>query len=142
VKSTAINLKETFVKKWVLSAMLLACLPAAAGYYDAPYAQFHPGNRSAVRDVARATITRIDDIQVRPGRSDPVAPGVHRVEVSVPGPRGMSKPGHQVLVIDARPCTRYYIAAKRSSRTSHDWAAYIDEVETIGECAARFKAAG
>ena len=50
----------------------------------------------------------------------------------------MSKPERQVVEIDAKPCTRYYIGAKRSAPTDKDWKAYVDREEPIAECEKKF----
>ena len=81
---------------------------------------------------------KIDGKNTRTGRADPVPPGRHAIEVSVPGNRGMSNPERQTVEVDAQPCTRYYFAAKRSSPTDNDWKAYVDREESIGECKKKF----
>ena len=108
----------------------------AAMQIPAPYAVFEAARHSAIRDIHPATIMRVDDAPtIRPYRTDPVAPGLHTIEVSLPGPLVMgSQTKRQQLVIDAQPCTRYFIAAKRSSRTARDWRAYIEGSEPIAEC--------
>lgn len=114
-------------------------MPAAIpGSWDEPYVLFQPARRSGVRDVEPATIVAIDDLPMRRARAEPLYPGLHHVEVSVPGPRGMSRPGRRTIVVDARPCTRYYLGVKRSSRMSRDWDVFVDQAEPIGECEARF----
>ena len=127
--------------KQIVSAMLATAFvssPAVAGPYDAPYSIIQAQQRSLVHDTQPATIMRVDEERMNPRRSDPVKPGIHVVEVSVPGPKGMAMPGRQVLVIDAQPCTRYYIAARRPTHTSRHWEAYVDQSEAIGECTLRF----
>ena len=116
----------------------LAALPCAAGPYDQPYVLFQAREKSVANDLAPATVMKIDGKLVRAGRQEPVDPGKHSVEVSVPGARGMSNPERQVVEVDAKPCTRYYFAAKRSSPTDNDWKAYVDREEPIGECRKKF----
>jgi hypothetical protein len=53
----------------------------------------------------------------------------------------MSDPGRTTLEVDAKPCTRYYFGAKRSSRTASDWQGYLSSTEPITECTGKFKAA-
>jgi hypothetical protein len=117
----------------------LACATAHAGPYDQPWTTFQADPRSPVADTSPATVMRIDDRMNNAGRADPYPPGPHKLEVSVPGPRGVSNPTRQTLEIDAKPCTRYYLAAKRSSPTAKDWQAFIAAEEPIGECRKKFE---
>lgn len=112
----------------------LAALPAAAGPYDEPYVLFVPAARSETQDIRPAVVVAIDGKPVGLRRAEPVAPGLHQVEVSLPSAKGMSNPGRDTLTITAEPCTRYYLGARRSTRTSRDWTAFVERTETIGEC--------
>lgn len=109
-------------------------MPVLAGRYDQPYALFVTAPRSPTQDTMPATVMRIDGRAVHAGRPEPLVPGSYEVELSVPGPRGMSRPARQTLVVQAEGCTRYFFAAKRSSHTSSDWEAFIERTEAIGEC--------
>jgi hypothetical protein len=130
--------------KTTLSHALLAtsaCLLAACAggnMYSQPYAQFLPEQRSATEDTRPAMVMRIDGHMVDATRDDPVAPGTHQVEVSVPGPPGMSSPKRDTLNVDAKPCTRYYFSAKRETRTDTDWHGFVSASEPIGECRKKF----
>lgn len=106
--------------------------------YSQPYAQFVPERASATDDTRPALVMRIDDRMSDPTRDDPVSPGMHTVEVSVPGPPGMSDPKRDVLKVDAKPCTRYYFSAKRATRTDTDWHGFVSSSEPIGECVKKF----
>jgi len=50
----------------------------------------------------------------------------------------MSDPDRDTLQVDAKPCTRYYFAARRSSPTARDWKVFISASEPIGECEKKF----
>jgi hypothetical protein len=117
-------------------ALLGGC--AAGGQYSEPYALFEPEQRMRVADTRPAFIMKIDGRNIEMGRNDPVKPGTRSVEVSIPGPPGMSESDRDTLSVDAKPCTRYYLAAKRSSPTARDWRAFISTSEPIGECAKKF----
>ena len=71
----------------LLAASVAAALGGCAGnmYTQAPYAQFVPERRSATEDTRPAMVMRVDGHMVDATRDDPVSPGVHKVEVSVPG---------------------------------------------------------
>lgn len=123
----------------LLPALLLATCASGAGMYSQPYALFEPHERSKVQELQPALILSID------GKSrsindngDPVTPGKHRVELSLPGPRGMSNPKHETVEVDAKPCVRYRFGARRDSPTARDWYATIESTEPIGECLKKF----
>jgi hypothetical protein len=116
-------------------AMLAAC--AGGGMYDQPYVLFEPAS-SPNADTSPAFVVEVDGVGQSINRNDPVAPGVRRVVLSVPRVPGMSVSGRETLVIDTKPCTRYYFSARHSSPTARDWTAYVSGVEPIGECRKKF----
>ena len=124
----------------LLATSVAAALGGCAGnmYTQAPYAQFVPERRSATEDTRPAMVMRVDGHMVDATRDDPVPPGVHKVEVSVPGPPGMSDPKRDVITVDAKPCTRYFFSAGRATRTDTDWHGFVSASEPIGECQKRF----
>ena len=107
--------------------------------YSQPYALFEPAQRMPAEDQQPAFVMNIDGKNVNINTNDPVEPGKRTVELSVPGPKGMSDPGRDTVVVDAKPCTRYYFAARRSSLTARDWTAFVASSEQIDECAKRFR---
>jgi len=113
-------------------------LAAQAGPYDQPWSLLEADNRSPTADTKPATVMKIDGKNVPLGRTNVVAPGKHTVEVSIPGPRGMSNPKRDTIEIDPQPCVRYRFAAKRSSPTDNDWKAFIGHEEPVGECRKKF----
>jgi hypothetical protein len=50
----------------------------------------------------------------------------------------MGRAERRIVVVDATPCTRYYIGAWRQAATARAWEAVVDRAEPIGECQARF----
>ena len=125
-----------------LLAFSAVALAACAGgsMYDQPYGLIEPHQVSATEDLRPAMILKIDGTSRPVNRNDPVPPGQHTVEVSIPGPPGMSDPGRDTLTIDVKPCTRYLLGATRSSRTARDWQAGITSTEPIGKCQKKFGA--
>ena len=123
----------------MVMATTLVDARAAGGAYAKPYALFEPQQQMQVADTRPAFIVKIDGHDVAIDRSEPVPPGMRTVVVSVPGPKGMSNPSRATLTIDAKPCTRYFVAARRSSPTARDWSAFVAASEPIGECVRRFK---
>ena len=132
---------NTPIRTALLATAVAAAIGGCAtggGMYSQPYAQFVPERRSATEDTRPALVMRIDDRMVDATRDDPVPPGVHKVEVSVPGPPGMSDPKRDVITVDAKACTRYYFSARRATRTDTDWHGFVSESEPIGECLKKF----
>jgi hypothetical protein len=114
---------------------------AGSGMYSEPYALFEPEQKNVPADTRPAFVMKIDGANRAINRNDPVKPGRREVEVSIPGPPGMSDPDRDTLAIDARPCTRYFLAARRSSPTARDWKAFVAGTEQIRECANQFAGA-
>lgn len=112
---------------------------AGAGAYSQPYALFEPQMQMEVADTRPAFVVKVDGHDVAIDTAEPVVPGTHEVVVSVPGTKRMSNPSRATLTIDAKACTRYYLAARRSSPTARDWSAFVVGSEPIGECARRFQ---
>src|SRR5882672_4677365 len=127
--------KTTGTVLLAVSATLLGACASGGGMYSQPYALFEPDRRSPVEDTRPAFIMRIDGRNISIDSNDPVSPGMRTVEVSIPGQPGMGDADRDTLIVDARPCTRYFLAARRSSRTASDWKAFVAESEPIGECA-------
>ena len=131
----------TRVVSTAVSTVLLGACASAGSMYSQPYALFEPARRMPAEDTRPAFVMNIDGKSVAINTDDPVPPGMRTVELSVPGPPGMSDPGRDTLTLDAKPCTRYYFAARRSSLTARDWKAFVSESEPIGDCVKRFSAA-
>jgi hypothetical protein len=124
----------------VTTAWLAACA-SGGGMYNQPYALFEPHERSQIQELEPAFVMSIDGRSRGLGDSnEPVTPGVRRVELSIPGPRGMSNPESETLEVDAKPCMRYRFGARRPSPTARDWHATVEATEPIGECLKKFPA--
>lgn len=132
------NVMKTSTGAVVLVAFAPLLCAAAGGMYASPYALFEPERRSAVQDTRPAFVMKIDGKTVSIDRSDPVPPGAHTVELSIPGPPGMGQSDRDTVAIEAKACTRYYFAARRSSPTARDWKAFVAATEPISECQRRF----
>jgi len=107
--------------------------------YSQPYALFVPHERSQIQEQQPALIMSIDGkSRSLADTNDPVTPGKHKVELSLPGPMGMSNPKYETVEVDAKPCMRYRFGARRDSPTARDWYATIEATEPIGECLKKF----
>ena len=128
----------TLLLATTIAGIVAACATGGGGMYSQPYAQLSPERASPTQDTRPAFVMRVDDRMWDQSRDEPIAPGKHTIEVSIPGPRGMSDPDRDTVQIDAKPCARYYFSARRSSRTGRDWDAFVSSVEPIGECRKKF----
>ncbi|HTT13160.1 MAG TPA: hypothetical protein VMG60_19990 [Burkholderiaceae bacterium] len=122
----------------VTCALLVAACATGGGMYDQPYALIEPHGSRAAQDMRPAFISAIDGVSRDIKNNDPVTPGVHEVEVSVPGGFRMGESEHATIKIDAKPCMRYQIGAKQLSLASRDWSPVIANAEPIGECMKKF----
>src|SRR5689334_17647228 len=93
----AAPLAATAHDPYALAPASLTRSPITSYSYE-PYALVQPAPRSPVHDTASAYIVAIDDIHVRAVRAEPMLPGLRRIEVSVPGPRGMGSAVRRTLV--------------------------------------------
>jgi hypothetical protein len=120
------------------AAAVLAACASGGGMYDKPYALFEAEQRSVPGDTRPAFVLKVDGSDRTINQSDPETPGVRQVMVSIPGARGMGDSKHDTLTIDAKPCTRYYLAARQPTVSSSDWKAFVAASEPIGECVKKF----
>jgi hypothetical protein len=120
----------------VCAALLSAC--AGGGMYSQPYALFEPAPFSPTGDVRPAVVMKVDSTSRDLRNNDPVSPGPHTIELSIPGPRAMGDPQRETVAIEAKPCTRYLFGARRSARSADDWSAFLAGTEPIGECQKKF----
>lgn len=120
-------------------AALASGLVAAADMYDQPYARAETGDRSEVRQEFPLSITQVDGTSTRnPRRTDPIAPGKHKVTVRFETARVAQSAAETTrdLDIDFEACTLYRIVAKRKGATNWEPMVYP---EKIGECVKKFK---
>jgi len=122
-----------------LIALAFAATAAAAGMYDGPCAIVEGADPSTVRNEFRPAITQIDGKSTRDTReSEPVSPCRHQVKIRFQTGRVSQSPAEEerLLDLDLEGCTRYRIAAQRTSGTQWQPKVYS---EKIGECARKFE---
>ncbi|HZZ94624.1 MAG TPA: hypothetical protein VFE23_18820 [Usitatibacter sp.] len=128
-----------------MTASRAACLfafaataAAAAGMYDQPWSIVEGADESTVRKEFRPAITQIDGKSTRNTvESDPLAPGKHQVKIRFQTGRVAQSPADEerLLELELEACTRYRIAAQRTTGTNWQPKVYT---EKIGECAQKF----
>jgi len=67
-------------------------------------------------------------------RPIPIAPGEHLVRFDAPPVAGFSQPVEKTLAMTIAPCTRYYVAAQRSSAFSEDWDLVVEQTWPVAGC--------
>jgi len=120
------------------SACASAATAAAAGAYDRPWSIVEGADESTVRKEFRPAITQVDGKSTRsPRESDALEPGKHQVKIRFETGRVNQSPAEaeRVLELELEACTRYRIAAQRTSGTKLKPKVYP---EKIGECVRKF----
>ena len=94
------------------------------------------GSRYGDTDITlrTAVIDQVDNQSVFASNPIKVEPGRHRLVLQAPAPTWRVAAPLKVYVLDAQPCTRYYINSQFQDPFSPDWIPVIDHVETIQDC--------
>ena len=124
----------------LLLAPLLLVTSVLAGPYDQPYSIITVDRaKSADPNLRKVIVNRVDDETIMTGNVAVVAPGMRKVTIDLPPRKGFKQATQHTFDIDAKPCTRYYVAAKLDSPTTQDWTPMVRSEEAIGECRKKFK---
>jgi hypothetical protein len=122
----------------IASCFALAATAAMAGLYDAPWAVVEGADPSSVRKEFTPAITQVDGKSTRTTReTDPLEPGKHQIKIRFQTGRVAQAPSEEerLLELELEACTRYRIAAQRTTGTQWEPKVYS---EKIGECTQRF----
>lgn len=87
----------------------------------------------AVSHRSPVIVTRIDG-QSNVFRTPLIDPGLHKVVFSAQDPALRTNDVSREYELRIAPCTRYYVAAQRSSALERDWRLVIEKSEPIGGC--------
>ena len=113
-------------------------VPAVAGPYDAPYAIIVTDTKpSSDPNLRPVIVNRVDGENTLDNRAV-VPPGRHKATLDLPPRKGFKVATQAELEIDAKPCMRYYVAARLRTQTGQGWEPVIRHAEPIGECVAKF----
>jgi hypothetical protein len=122
----------------LLAITLLSATSALAGPFDQPYSIIETDTApSANPHLLPVIVNRVDDENSINNRSV-ITPGPHKVVLDVPQRKGYHTATQRVMDLDAKPCTRYYVAAELKSLTLQEWTPVIRREERIGECQKKF----
>ena len=129
--------------KRLLLASLFVSTSALAGPYDQPYSIITTDRARSANHLLRPVIVnRVDEETVMLNNRAVVAPGMRKVTIDLPPRKGFRLATQHTFDIDAKPCTRYNVAARLDSITTQDWTPVVRSEEAIGECQSKFKVAG
>ena len=64
----------------------------------------------------------------------PIAPGEHLLTIDAAPVAGFSQPTQKQYPLTVAPCTRYYIAAQRTSPLTQDWNLVVEETWPVAGC--------
>ena len=123
------------MKKLICLAPLFLLAACASG----PYAIID-GSRSDITDANShdVMITGIDGQMYFEGLEiRNVAPGPHYLQLASTRLSHRGAPTYETLVLDAKPCTRYLVAAKHDTTLefdNRDWVAHVIRTEPIAGC--------
>ncbi|MEO8935434.1 MAG: hypothetical protein ABI277_12135 [Burkholderiaceae bacterium] len=67
-------------------------------------------------------------------RPVPIAPGPHLLTMDAAPVAGFSQPVQKVYPMTIAPCTRYYVAAQRTSPLVQDWNLVVEETWPVSGC--------
>lgn len=70
-----------------------------------------------------------------------IDPGVHTIVLQPPPPRGHRFGRQMSLELKVEPCTRYYLAARRSNPLLAEWSPIVERTEPLSPCGAKPAAA-
>ena len=116
----------------ILAAVALTACGCAGMQYSKPYVIFAAEHNQSLHDVLPASIVSVDGQRIPGGSNPPFPPGTRTVEVSVPQTPGQTAPIVRTITVDAQPCMRYYIGARRATPTTYE--AFVATTEPIKEC--------
>jgi hypothetical protein len=110
---------------------------AQTAHYDQVYAivTIEDPPRVVLRP-AKIILSKIGDTHVT-RRSELVKPG--KVQISADAADGRyAVPYRAELVLEAKPCVRYFLAGRKKSGLDRQFELYVHKTETIGECEATY----
>lgn len=124
--------------KLLIVPAALVATAALAGMYDQPYALVERGASSEARKEVSLAIASVDGERIRdPRRTDPIAPGKHRITVHFESARFNFRPEIQDIELHLEACTRYSIVASYEIKSGPNWKPKVYS-EPIGECRKKF----
>ena len=111
-----------------VAAVLAGCTSAPLSFINDGYVYHRQVlNRFPVRVVAI-------DGSYTAFRPVPISPGMHSLLLAAAPVAGFRVPREKTYPINIAPCTRYYIAAQRTSPLLQDWDLVVEETYPVAGC--------
>lgn len=112
-------------------ALLCGCADSMHAQYSRPYVKFEADHNQNLKGLFAATVVGVDGKPISAGDTPPFPPGAHAVQVEWRLNQERAAAPAKTLQIDAKPCTRYYIAGKRAG---DGYEPVVSATEPIKEC--------
>lgn len=111
----------------LMPALLAACSTAPLSFIEGvPFTRVDP-------TLEPVQVVAIDG-RLEGGHQASVGPGPRTVVLAAPPSRGMRLGTSKAFAVNVEPCTRYRVAARRSSPMSADWKLVVEGKEPVGGC--------
>lgn len=124
----------------IASRAVLACSAAAAVVVSSACASMAPVAQVSGKLQTRTAIdllpVQIVSIDGRSYVGDPssVEPGLRKLVLQAPPARGQRVGAQMTMELSIQPCTRYYLAARRSSPVLSAWDPIVERTEPLAPC--------
>lgn len=127
----------TMLRSLFVAASLAALLGACATTDTFSYIQGQRWKKAEL-NTFDVVIIRVDDQDYVQHGDIPVRidPGLHRIVVQGPPTAGFRFGEQRTLTLDVKPCTRYWLEAKKASSLSQDFEPRVNYEEPIPGCGA------
>ena len=112
----------------LIAATLLGCTTAPLSYLNDRQVYY--------RSVLYRYPVRVSAIdgESQVFRPVPIAPGDHVLTVDAVPVAGFSETVRRIVPMTIAPCTRYYVAAQRTSPLTQDWKFVVEETWPVAGC--------
>ena len=125
----------TMLRPLSVAASLAVLLAACATTDTFSYIQGQRWTKAEL-NTFDVTIIRIDDKDYIQRGYDPIRiePGLHKIVVQGPPTAGFRFGEQRTLTLDVKPCTRYWLEAKKANALSQDFEPRVNYAEPIPGC--------
>lgn len=127
----------TMLRSLSVAASLAVLLGACATTDTFSYIQGQRWKKAEL-NTFDVTIIRVDDQDYIQRGYTPIRidPGLHRIVVQGPPTAGFRFGEQRTLTLDVKPCTRYWLEAKKDNSLSQDFEPRVNYEEPIPGCGA------
>jgi hypothetical protein len=126
------------MNKPILAAAVIALLPGCAdtlhSSYSKPYVKFEAEHNQDLKGLFPATVVAVDGQRINAGDTPPFPPGMRTVDVEMRLQHDAYSPQRKSIQVDAKPCTRYYLASRKTPEGP--FVPVVSHEEPIKECRA------